>query len=82
MTSDLFSEGGDRLMKKEMSGRIYGLIGRGWFMVRDRGVGGFMEGREGKEEGRLGWRVRGGVIGVKEDGSVKNVRFGEEGEGG
>lgn len=69
------------------TGTIYRLVWTGSFMISDDGIQGFIHESEQEQEQRLGKKVTGRVIGVKEDGSVnvsllprKQERMGEDAE--
>ncbi|WP_196769342.1 CvfB family protein [Bacillus amyloliquefaciens] len=68
--SELFTDAGEEMMNKELTGTVYRLIASGSFIITDEGIRGFIHSSERKEEPRLGSRVTGRVIEVKEDGSV------------
>lgn len=68
--SELFTDASEDLMNKELTGTVYRLIASGSFVITDDGIRCFIHPSERKEEPRLGSRVTGRVIQVKEDGSV------------
>lgn len=68
--SELFIDASEDLMNKELTGTVYRLIASGSFVITDDGIRCFIHPSERKEEPRLGSRVTGRVIQVKEDGSV------------
>ncbi|MCY9014278.1 S1 RNA-binding domain-containing protein [Bacillus inaquosorum] len=68
--SELFTDATEDMMNKELAGTVYRLIATGSFVITDDGIRGFIHPSERKEEPRLGSRVTGRVIQVKEDGSV------------
>ncbi|WP_017754579.1 CvfB family protein [Calidifontibacillus oryziterrae] len=58
------------LMNKNVTGRIYRTLYVGSFIFTDDGYLGFIHESERKEEPRIGEKVSGRIIGVKEDGTV------------
>ncbi|HET7579348.1 MAG TPA: S1-like domain-containing RNA-binding protein [Bacillales bacterium] len=58
------------MFNREIAGNVYRLVATGSFMISDDGLKGFIHETEQKEAQRLGKRVTGRVIGVKEDGTV------------
>ncbi|HEX7065463.1 MAG TPA: S1-like domain-containing RNA-binding protein [Bacillales bacterium] len=72
---------------KEISGTVYRLVQTGSFMISSGGLKGFIHESEQKEHSRLGQKVSGRVIGVKDDGLVnvsllprKHERMGDDAE--
>ncbi|MBU0443768.1 MULTISPECIES: CvfB family protein [Bacillus] len=68
--SELFTDAEEDVMNKDLTGTVYRLIASGSFLITDEGIRAFIHPSERKEEPRLGSRVTGRVIEVKEDGSV------------
>lgn len=68
--SELFTEASEDMMNKELAGTVYRLIASGSFLITDDGIRAFIHPSERKEEPRLGSRITGRVIEVKDDGSV------------
>lgn len=58
------------LFNKEISGTVYRMIVAGSFIITDEGYKGFIHSTQRTREPRLGERVTGRVIDVKEDGTV------------
>ncbi|MFC7392090.1 S1 RNA-binding domain-containing protein [Scopulibacillus cellulosilyticus] len=55
---------------KNIAGRVYRLIKEGSFIITEEGFLGFIHKSERREEPRLGQKIEGRIIEVKEDGSV------------
>lgn len=60
----------ESLFNKQITGTVYRLIDTGASFISDEGIRGFIHESEQKEEQRLGGRITGRVIHVKEDGTV------------
>ncbi|HEX6594249.1 MAG TPA: S1-like domain-containing RNA-binding protein [Bacillota bacterium] len=58
------------LLHKTIRGRVYRASKEGTAIITDEGYRGFIHHTERKNEPRLGERVKGRVIGVKEDGTI------------
>lgn len=67
---EIANEADRTLMNKNVTGRIYRTLYVGSFIYTDDGYLGFIHESERKEEPRIGEKVSGRVIGVKDDGTI------------
>ncbi|WP_318153024.1 CvfB family protein [Metabacillus arenae] len=58
------------LLNKDITGTVYRLIVEGSFLITEDGYKGFIHKSERKQEPRLGEKIQGRVIDVKEDGTL------------